>query len=292
MIRELTELSPEARAAAKTYLDSVADRLAADYRDAVVDDLRLFLCEHLTPTATLTDVNAVIEQAGPVPAEGGRTPFQHLRNLLGSGFDPRNADARIATTWWNPADERLFLPRAIGWGWDLNFGALAVRLGLIEADAESEPFSATPDRAFLAAAALPATLAAATVLHYAVRGRSLPAHLPAHWDIVGAPDRWVSRRRATVTDLAMTLVPAAAAAWVARSHRSGPRRAGGLAAATAVGAGGAAMTVLRTLGDRPRVWTGPAMALAIAGAAGGVLLGLARAGRAAEIRHDLNREQE
>jgi hypothetical protein len=34
------------------------------------------------------------------------------------------------------------------------------------------------------------------------------------------------------------------------------------------------------------------MALAIAGAAGGVLLGLARAGRAAEIRHDLNREQE
>nr|WP_300145333.1 DUF1648 domain-containing protein [Propionicimonas sp.] len=291
MIRELTELAPDARAVAQAYLDSAADRVAADDRDAVVDDLRLFLCEHLTPAATVADVNAVIEQAGPVPAEA-RTPCQHLRDLLSSGFDPRNAATRIATTWWNPADERLFLPRAIGWGWDLNFGALAVRLGLIEADAESEPFSATPDRVFVAATAVPAARAAATVLHYAFRGRSLPAQLPAHWDIAGAPDRWMSRRRAAVTDLAMTLVPAIAAAGAARSRQPGPARAGVLAAAGAVGAGGAAVTVLRTLGDRPRVWTGPAIVLAIAGTAGGILLGLARAGRAAEIRRDLDREQD
>jgi hypothetical protein len=290
VIRELTELSPDARSAAESYLDGVSERLTADYRDAVVDDLRSFLCEQLTPAATVADVRRVVEEAGPV-TDQSRRPSQRLRDLLGSGFDPRDADARIAATWWNPADERLFLPRAIGWGWDLNFGALAVRLGLIEADAESEPFSATPDRAFLAAAAVPAALAAATVLHYAVRGRSLPARLPAHWDIAGAPDRWVSRRRAAVTDLAVTLVPAVAAAWLAGSDRPGPRRAGALAAAGAVGAGGAAITVLRTLGDRPRVWTGPAMALAVAGTAGGVLLGLARAGRAAEIQHDLSREQ-
>jgi hypothetical protein len=64
-----------------------------------------------------------------------------------------------------------------------------------------------------------------------------------------------------------------------------------LAATSAVAAGGAAITVLRSLGDRPRAWTGPAAALAVAGAAGAVLFGLARAGRAAEIREDLERSR-
>ena len=47
---------------------------------------------------------------------------------------------------------------------------------------------------------LPALLAGATALHYLVRGRSLPPRLASHWDAVGRPDRWVSKRRAAVTD--------------------------------------------------------------------------------------------
>ncbi len=291
MIGSLAALSPAARALAQAYLDAATADLEPGLREPVVEDLTAFLCERLDAAATLADVRAVTAQAGPVdagPAAAGW--FERLRTRLTAGVDPSGLDARIAGTWWNPADDRLFLPRAVGWGWDLNFGALAVRLGLIEADAEAEPFAATPDPAFRAAAAVPAALAAATVLHYAVRGRRLPATLPSHWDVAGRPDRWTSRSTAAVTDLAGTLAPAAVAVVAAGSGRPGANRAGTIAGATALATAGAAVTVWRSLGDRPRPLAGPALALAVAGAAGAVLFGLARAGRAAEIAEDLSKE--
>ena len=77
-------------------------------------------------------------------------------------------------TGWNPADERLLLPRAVGWGWDLNLGAVAVRLGLIEPDAESVPFTSTGDSAFRLAATLPVALAAALYATGALLERVAP----------------------------------------------------------------------------------------------------------------------
>lgn len=290
MIHSLDQLSPAIRAAAHDYLTRATAGLHPELRPGVLDDLTAFLCDHLAPDATLTDLRTVIEQAGPV--NGGDQPsrFGRLLGRLGYGINPSGMAARIARTWWNPADERLFVPRAVGWGWDLNFGAVAVRLGLIEPDAEAEPFASTPDTAFRVAAGLPAALAAATALHYAVRGRSLPAQLPAHWDVAGAPARWTSRGPAAAADLAMTLAPAALAAWAAGSPQPRPSRAGAIAGATSLATAGAAVTVWRTLGDRPRPLAGPALALAVAGSAGMVLIGLARAGRAAEIRRDLDQD--
>ncbi len=101
------------------------------------------------------------------------------------------------------------------------------------------------------AAGLPAALAAATVLHYAVRGRSLPAELPSAWDRSGAPTRWTSKRRAATTDLATTIVPAALAACAARSERPPAARLATIGALTAVAVVGAALTVWRSL-DRGR----------------------------------------
>jgi hypothetical protein len=287
MITSLAELAADARAVAEEYLAVTSAGLAAEFRDQVVDDLRAFLCDHLSPASTVAEVRSLAARAG-TPEAGEPGPARSWRRIA-AGFDPRNVATRVATTWWNPADGRLFVPRAIGWGFDLNFGALAVRLGLIEPDAEAEPFTSTPDSAFLAAAAVPAALAAATVVHYAVRGAGLPDRLPSHWDIAGAPDRWVGKQRAAATDLATTVLPAVLAVAAARSARPGPQRAGVLAGASAVAAAGATITVLRSLGDRPRPWTGPATVVAIFGAAGSVLFGLARAGRAAEIRGDLSR---
>lgn len=289
MITSLAELAADARAAADEYLDAAAAELAPGIREEVVADLQAFLCEHLSPASTAAEVRTLAASAGtPAADEPGQAPFWRR---IAAGFDPRNVATRVATTWWNPADGRLFVPRAIGWGVDLNFGALAVRLGLIEPDAEAEPFTSTPDSAFLAAAAVPTALAAATVLHYAVRGRGLPDRLPAHWNLAGAPDRWVGKPRAAITDLATTIVPAVVAVAAARSVRPGPQRAGMLAGASAIAAAGATITVLRSLGDRTRPWTGPATVLAIFGGAGSVLFGLARAGRAAEIRGDLSGER-
>lgn len=289
MISDLTELAADARAVAEEYLATVVAGVDPELKNAVLAELTSFLCEHLTTGSTPAQVRTLAASAGTPDAESQASRLSRLWQQVASGFDPRGVAARVATTWWNPADERLLVPRAIGWGFDLNFGAIAVRLGLIEPDAEAEPFTSTPDSAFAKAAAVPAALAAATMLHYTVRGRRLPDRLPAHWDVAGTPDRWVGKRRAAVTDLTTTVVPAALAVLAARSDRSGVRRAGTLAATSAVAAGGAAVTILRSMGDRPRAWTGPATALTIAGAAGAVLFGLARAGRAAEIQADLGR---
>ncbi len=285
MIRSLDELTPQARSAAEGYLASVWATIEAGVREPVLDDLRAHLFERLSPDATAEDVAALATEAGPM-TRGTSGASARWQAFL-TGMRPGGAGARIAGTWWNPAEERLFLPRALGWGWDLNFGALAVRLGLIEPDAEAVPFTSTPEPAFRMAAAVPVALAGATVLHYAVRGRSLPGRLPAHWDITGRPDRWSSKPRAAAADLGATVVPALVAWWAARSARPGPDRAGTIAAATAFATVGAAVTVLRSLGERPRPWAGPAMVTAMTASVGAALYGLARAGRAAEIRRDL-----
>lgn len=234
----------------------------------------------------------------------------HRRGPL-AGFDPRGAASRIAESWWDPASDRIFVPRAVGWGWDLNAGAIAVRLGLIEPDAEDVPFSNTPDAAFRAAAGVPVALAGAVVAHYLVRGRALPERLPAHWSLTGVPDRFVSKRRAAAGDLAMALIPALVAVRAGRTtsaERSadhsipGDRstsagdsipgdhstsRAGALAGASMIAAVAAVQTVVRSLPEGRHPWVPLALLAAPGAASGGVLLGLAWLGRNAEIRRDL-----
>lgn len=285
MIRTLDELTSEARASAEAWLDRTAAAAPPSLRADVRDDLIAHLCERLDADATAADVELVAQAAGPI-AGGPSTARRWLRQLL-AGLGVRDVPARIAATWWNPADERLLVPRAVGLGWDLNFGAVAVRLGVIEPDAETEPFSSTPARAFAMAAAVPAALAAAAVVHYAVRGRSLPDRLPAHWNAAGAPDRWMPKGRAVAVDMVGTVVPAAVAGWAAGSARPGPERAGLIAGATLFASINATTTVARSLGDGRRAWLGPAMAASGPLAVGAVLVWLARAGRAEEIRRDL-----
>lgn len=281
MIRSIDELRGEARAVAQGFLDAAAEGAPRDLRAGVREDLAAHLCERLEPGATASEVEEVLAGMRPEDlGDSGRSA------RWAAGLSPRGIWQRIADTWWRPSDPRLFLPRAVGLGWDLNAGAVAVRLSLIEPDAEAVPFTSTPDAAFRAAAVLPALLAGATALHYLVRGRSLPPRLASHWDAVGRPDRWVSKRRAAVTDIAVTAGAAGVAGWAALADRPGPTRAGALAGATFAGALGASITVLRP--TRGGIWVVPAMLLPFTLGVGAVLLGLARAGRRAEIDHDLS----
>lgn len=286
------DLAPAARAALDSYLARVGDTMDADLRDAVVCDLRSWMLDHLDASSTAADVRALAEDAGPVdaPADPDPAPGRLVGSIFGIPYDLRLPSARsLAQNLWDPAAPHLLRPKVFGAGWDLNFGAAAVRLGLIEPDAEDVPFAATPRLAFAAAAVLPVGAAAATVLHYAVRGRSLPADLPSRWSLDGRPDAWTTKRRAAASDLALTLLPAAASACAAASGRPGPVRAAVAGAASGLAVAGALTTVVRPLPERRRPWLGPARALGILGGAGGTLLFLARAGRRAEQRHDLGR---
>ncbi len=281
MIASIDELRPDARAAAVRFLNAAVADVERGLRDDVRADLMADLCDRLTATATPADVADVTAGLAPEGGPGRR----RLSDRWTSGLRLPGMLTRIAQTWWQPADQRLFLPRAIGLGWDVNLGAVAVRLNLIEPDAEAVPFTSTPDAAFRAAAALPAVLTGATLLHYLVRGRTLPQRLPSHWGATGRPDRWVSKERAAATDIALTAGAVALAAWSAGADRPGPTRAGAAAAATTAATLGVCLTMIRP--TRGGAWVPMALLGAFGVGVGGVLLGLARAGRQAEIDRDL-----
>lgn len=195
---------------------------------------------------------------------------------------------KIAQRFWEPSDPRLFRAHAFGIGWAPNLGALAVRLGTIEPDAEDVPFACTSDRAFVAAAALPVAVAAATVLHYAVR--PTPDRLPTHWSWRGVPDRWAGGRTVAARHLVTALAAAGVSAWAAgTSTASGRARAGAAAMAAGASAYIAGEVVTSARGDEPTAWAGPALLGAITAATGATLWGLARSGRAHEIRRDTTR---
>lgn len=292
MITSLDQLAPRTRAAAQAWLDASVAVVDADLRDDVRDELTIALCEGLGAAAGPDDLARLVTRLGPVTAEFDPAPEVDADPRVGRWFGipydvrPLTGD-RLKEALWDPADPRLLKPRAFGAGWDLNFGALFVKLGLIEPDAEDEPFAVTPHDAFVLAAGFPTLMAAAVVAHYAARGRSLPARLPSHWDAAGRPDRWVSKRTAAITDTGLSLAAAGVGVAAAASRTHGAGRAARLAVAAGLAAGVAQTTVIRPM--KGGWYVGPALVGGIVGASGATLLGLAWAGRDAERRRDLGR---
>ena len=48
--------------------------------------------------------------------------------FLGVPYDWRRPTvARTKERWWNAADRRLFTPKVVGWGWDINLARLLGR---------------------------------------------------------------------------------------------------------------------------------------------------------------------
>lgn len=299
MITDLEVLSPSAREAAQGWLDRAVAPLDLDLRPSVREDLQATLCLLLDPQATAEQVLAATEHIGPVTDAGAANASTRSAATDRPDDDPRvgtfagipydwrvpTAD-RLRRNLWDPTSDALFVPRAFGAGWDLNFGAVAVRLGLIEPDAEDVPFEQTPDVTFVVAAALPVSLAGAVVLHYLVRGRSLPGRLPNHWNGAGTPDRWIAKGAAAALDVGMSVGLAGEAVIAARWMRSGSARAGLLAGTASAAVTVAAVTLWRSASPKPRWWAGPALVAATVGSAGATLLGLARAGRRAEQQAD------
>jgi hypothetical protein len=286
MITSLDVLDAEARAVLDACLGRVAAGVDAEFRQEVLDDLRAYFTDHLEPGATAADVTALAATVGD--AEGPDEPAHARFGGVPIDLTPPTAE-RVARTWWNPRDERIFVPRVFGLGWALNVGAVAVKLGVIEPDAEDEPFESTPAPAFRRALVVPGLLAAAVVAHYALRGGELPALLPNQADVAGRAGSWTGKRVAAATDIAVAVVPTAWAAWTVGSGGTGAKAAGSLATATGAAAVAAGLTLWRTaaLDGRARPWFGPAVAGLVWLPAGALLLALARAGRAAEQQRDL-----
>lgn len=262
MMAILSELRPEVRAVVEDYLAQLDQGTAAE--------LTGYLVERVDGDTSLEEARRIIADIGPIEGEPAAR-----------GWRPPTW-SRFAETLWDPRNPKVLVPNVFRLGWTINFGALAVKAGLIEPDAEDVPFANVPEPAFRTAAVVPTVLAGAVVLHYLARWDELPERLPSHWAWDGTPDRFQSKGAAAATDLGISVL-GAAAAWLGTR---GPRGAG-IAAATAVaGVTAAATTVWRTA-DRRLGWAGPAFAAAVLAVPGSVLYALARAGREAEIRADL-----
>jgi hypothetical protein len=202
-----TELSPQARALVEEYLTSVRDALRGTDlpRSEILVDLRT----HLEEAAAESDgsvevVRAIIDELGPAEqyretaeetAEGtGRTGGR----VLGVPYDfTPPSTAKFAARWWNLADPHVFVPRMFGVGWTVNFGAIAVKLGMMRPDDEDAmPFGNVPDRALVLAMLVPTVIVAVGIIAAVLAWRGLPAELPTHWGINGAPDQWGSKASA------------------------------------------------------------------------------------------------
>ncbi len=131
--------------------------------------------------------------------------------VLGMPYDFRPVTAdRVGARIWNPADSRVFTPRLFGVGWTVNFGAIAVKLGLIRPDdVDDASFERVPPAAVRVALAIPAVLAAATSLLAALFWTRLPEQVPIHWGPTGAPDDWASKAAALGLLLAISVLPVA-----------------------------------------------------------------------------------
>ena len=131
--------------------------------------------------------------------------------VLGVPYDFRGATTqRLSERIWNPADPRIFMPRLFGVGWTINFGALAVKLGLLRPDdAGEDAYERIPHAAVAGALAVPAVLAVGALALVVVSWASLPAEVPVHWGTAGAPDDWAPKPLAFGGLLALTVLPVA-----------------------------------------------------------------------------------
>ncbi|MDY5143047.1 DUF5808 domain-containing protein, partial [Actinotignum timonense] len=99
----------------------------------------------------------------------------------------RSREAR--SRWFEPENPRVFVPRNFGIGWDINMGALAVRLGMIRPD-DSLPdledyISPRTRHALSIAPALGGALAVGAAALVARRHRLLPSGFRANLRLRG-----------------------------------------------------------------------------------------------------------
>jgi hypothetical protein len=306
-------LSPEAAALIDDYFARFrAEALAAGahgWEDAVAD-LREHLRDRLEGSAGMPeDAVRVLEELGttevlvaayldtsPEDAPDGLLSEEGWSagtgRMLGIPYDLRVARSygRLASRIWNPLDRRVLVPQAVGIGWTINLGGLAVRTGIVRPDDEDVPFETVPPRIVTATLAAPlAALAVLTVLAASSWSR-LPPLVPVHWGISGQADGYAGRPAALVFLFVLALVPFAAAVWVHLRRRPPFTRVVACAMSlsfTTLAVAALVQTVFTLDGGTGvwPLWVGLFCMLALPF---GLLVGVSRVGRAAEWRRDLS----
>ena len=197
---------------------------------------------------------------------------------------------RFASRWWNPLDRRILVPKALGVGWTVNLGALAVLTHLVHPDDEDVPFGAVPPRIVAATLVFPLVAFVAFTALAAESWPHLPARVPTHWGISGEADGRGSRLSTLLFPSVMTAVPVALPAWVHLRRRPPLNRIGVSAMSLSLTTLALAVLVqtLFTLGGGVGLWPMWLGVVCSVGSSFVLLVCVSRIGRAAEQHRDLS----
>ena len=306
-----TAWMPEASVLIEAYFSRVHGALfvaAAEECGEAVEDLRAYVLEALEGgPGTPADVTRVLAELGPPetlaaryadgatdePSISRRTDRSRLAgSLFGMPYDLRiPTPARVATRWWDPSNPQVIVPRVFGVGWTVNYGALAVKFGLVRPDDEDVPFGQVPVRWLLLALAIPLILLAGFGLLVALFQSGLPAQVATHYGPGGVADGFSSKGTALVLPASMALFGFVMAVWAWIRNRPPLSKvaAGALSTMlTGVSAGVYGQSVAHAQGATGLTVLLPSLAGAIA-LPFVLLVVLSRVGRAEEQRHDLER---
>lgn len=210
--------------------------------------------------------------------------------LLGMPYDLRAPTSeRYASRWWNPLDRRILVPKALGMGWTVNFGALAVATRIVRPDDEDVPFASVPPRIVAGTLLVPVLALVAFAVLAVISWPGLPSRVPSHWGLTGKVDGYLSRGSTLLIMSVLAAVPVAFAGWVHLRRRASLNRVGAsaLSLSLAILALAVLVQTLYALGGGTGVWVilaGLACSLLLPFA---LLIGVARIGRNAEQRRDL-----
>jgi len=84
----------------------------------------------LVTVLALTAAGAALAQELALPPDR-RTWHGKVLGFVPYDFRPPCIH-RISSTFWDPANEYVLVPQAIGVGWTVNLGAVATKLGLLD----------------------------------------------------------------------------------------------------------------------------------------------------------------
>jgi len=296
-------LAPDAAASIADYLARFqVEALAAgaNGRENAVADLKEHVRDRLAKTAgTSEDAVRVLSEIGPPEdvaaayAEGIHTeegPPGLSGRFLAVPYDMRTPSSqRFASRRWDPVDRRILVPKALGVGWTVNLGALAVLTHLVHPDDEDVPFGAVPPRIVAATLVFPLVASVAFAALAAENWSHLPARVPTHWSLSGKADDYGSRVSTLLLLSVMTAVPVALAVGVHLRRRPPLNRVGASALSLALTTLALAVLVqtLFTLGGGVGLWPMWLGVVCSLGLSFVLLVCVSRIGRAAEQRRDL-----
>lgn len=147
--------------------------------------------------------------------------------LTGMPFDLRlPGSQRSDSPRWNPLDRRIVVPKALGMGWTVNFGAAAVLIRLVRPDDEGYSFrfrSSSNRGRNISGPAVRTRRVRAAGCDRLVRDAGTE---PMHWGVSGEADGCASRGTALLCLSVMAAAPVVVAGWVHLGRRQRLNRLG------------------------------------------------------------------